>query len=658
MHTKSSVETNIEKIAQLFPHCITEAEDKNGNLQKCIDFTLLQQELKNVIVEPNQERYRLDWVGKKKAILEANAPIAKTLRPAREESVNFDTTENLFIEGDNLDALKLLQESYLGKVKIIYIDPPYNTGKDFIYKDNFSENSGDFLQRSEQIDEDGNRLISNTETNGRFHSDWLTMIFSRLKLARNLLSDDGVIFISIDDKEVYNLRKLCNEIFGESNFIAELIRNTNSSKNQSNFVSVSHEYCLIYAKNESFLTAKYQNNKWQVKKNNIDEYLSKVKTLQNKGLTNDEITAELKELTKYPRFIDFTNYWYFDERGLYRKGDLGGVKNGNMLKIVNPLTNKEDPIPPGGFRYTQEKMQDLIMDNRVHFHTDGSLPTIKRYLDENSNQRPKSIMSDDQRPDYTYLQNMFGCTVFDNPKQMDFMKRIIGIFEKETLILDFFAGSSTTADAVMQLNAEDAGNRKFIMVQLPERIDDTEKKKKDNKEAIEFCDKHNMPRNIAEISKERIRRAGAKIKADNAGKDGIDTLDVGFRVLKVDSTNMRDVYYRPDDYSQDMLTQMRSNIKDDRSGEDLLFQVMLDWGVPLTLPIECKTIQGAKVYIVGINSLVASFDTITTQMLDEIAELKPLKFVSCERAIAYDQDKTNIKERLKQLSPETEVKFI
>ncbi|MDG6247181.1 site-specific DNA-methyltransferase [Glaesserella parasuis] len=655
MHTENLVAKNIEKLTALFPNCITEMRNEQGEIIKGVDFDLLRQELSEVLVEGNQERYRLDWVGKKQAILAANEPIAKTLRPCREESVNFDTTQNLFIEGDNLDALKLLQETYLGKIKMIYIDPPYNTGNDFIYNDDFTENYNDFLERSNQIDEEGNRLTANTESNGRFHSDWLSMMYSRLKLARNLLSDDGVIFISIDDNEIHNLRKITDEIFGSDNFIAEIIRNTNSSKNQSLFVSVSHEYCLTYSKDINILSKLHSNNKWGVEKNNLKEYLSSVRTLKNKGLTHNEITEELKELTKYPRFIDFTNYWYFDDTGLYRKGDLGGVKNGNKTPIINPLTGKEDPIPPGGFRYSEEKLSILIKENRIHFHTDGSLPAIKRYLHENETQRPKSIMSDDQRPDYSLLQEMK--LSFDNPKQMAFMKRILSIFGKDMLVMDFFAGSSTTAHAVMQLNAEDNGNRRFIMVQLPEKTDEKSEAYKAGYSTI------------AEISKERIRRAGNRIIAEQTDRIGSDRqdyalinstpqLDIGFRVLKIDSTNMKDVYYTPDKLSQSLLDQMTSHIKEDRSAEDLLFQVMLDWGIELSLSITRKTIDNATIYFVGENSLVACFDPLTREIINEIAQAMPLRVVSCESAIIADHDKTNIKERFKQLSPDTEVRFL
>ncbi|GAA8292898.1 site-specific DNA-methyltransferase [Helicobacter pylori] len=483
--------------------------------------------------------YELTWMGKGLANALYSEPCQKQLK--LQESFTPQTSankhpNNAIIIGDNLDALKLLKSAYSEKIKMIYIDPPYNTtNENFIYPDNFRQDYQKILrevglmeidENGEEIESESLKFFKNTQGSGT-HSGWLSFMLPRLKLARDLLKEDGVIFISIDDNECANLKILCDEIFGEDNFVAEIVRNTNSSKNQSLFISVSHEYCLIYAKNISFLSKKHENNKWQVSKNNVKEYYSRVKTLQNKDLSSDEITEELKELTKYPRFMDFTNYWYFDEKGLYRKDNLGGVKNGNKFKIINPLTNQEDPIPPGGFRYSKEKLQELIKDNRIHFHTDGSLPTLKRYLDENHTQRPKSIMSDDQRPDYALLQELFnGIMVFDNPKQMAFMQRIIGIAtEKGDIILDFFAGSGTTAHAVMELNAEDKGNREFILVQIDEEI-------KEDKSAYDFC--KNVLKSakpvISDITIERVKRAAQKIIESSKDSD----LNCGFKVYTLE----------------------------------------------------------------------------------------------------------------------------
>ena len=638
LHTPNKADENYKKLAALFPNAVTETIDENGEVVRAIDKDILMQEIAVKVVEGREERYQFTWPDKKKAILTANAPISKTLRPCREESVDFDNTENLYIEGDNLDVLKLLQETYLGKIKMIYIDPPYNTGNDFVYNDDFAESTAEYLENSGQFDDEGNRLVANTESNGRFHTDWLNMIYPRLKLAKDLLADDGVIFISIDDCEYDNLKNVCDEIYGGVNYIATIVRNTNSSKNQSLFVSVSHEYCLIYAKNVEFLKVKHADLKWEVPKNNVDEYVAKVKQLQKEGLSSDAITEELKSLTKYPRFIDFTNYWYFDEKGLYSKGDLGGVPNGNKTPILNPITGDFDPVPPGGFRFNPEKMEDLKKRNLIHFHTDGSLPRIKRYLSENLGQRPKSIMSDDQRPDSSLMKEFN--TPFDNPKQLSFISRITGILDNDSMVLDFFSGSATTAHAVMQLNAEDGGNRKFIMVQLPEETDE-------KSEAYKAGYK-----NICEIGKERIRRAGAKIKEESPLTT--QNLDTGFRVLKLDSSNMKDVYYNPSDYSRDLFDTLTDNIKEDRTPEDLLFQVMLDLGVLLSSKIEESVIAGKKVFSVADNFLVACFDeNVTEETITAIAKMQPYYFVMRDSSMANDSVATNFDQLFATYSPDT-----
>ena len=642
MESLNLTSQNIEKIEALFPNCITESRDENGQLKISVNFKMLKQMLSQDIVD-GDEAYEFTWVGKKESIVEANKSIRKTLRPAPEESVDWDNTENLYIEGDNLEVLKLLQESYLGKVKMIYIDPPYNTGNDFIYNDDFKVSNEEYAEESGEYDEDGNRMFKNTDSNGRFHSDWCSMIYSRLLVAKNLLREDGVIFISIDDNELENLEKICNEIFGKENFIANITRNTNSSKNQSLFVSISHEYCLVYSKNISMLSSIHSENKWAVEKNNIHEYKKRVEILKNKDLTDEDITQELKELTKYPRFIDFTNYWYFDNKGVYAKADLGGVTNGNMEPIFNPLTNQFDPIPPGGFRYKKEKLEQLIEDNRIHFHKDGSLPRLKRYLEENLKQRPKSIMSDDQRPDNRMLKNM-GLS-FDNPKQLVFIKRILSIFEKNDIYMDFFSGSSTTAHAVMELNAEDKGNRKFIMVQLPEETDE-------KSEAYKAGYK-----NICEIGKERIRRAGDKIKSENLLLTS--NLDTGFRVLKVDSSNMKDIYYSPNEISQDFLSSLESNIKEDRTDLDLLFGCLLEWGLPLSLPYKSIEIDGCVVHNYNEGDLIACFEeNISENVMKEIAKLTPLRAVFRDSSFENSAEKINTSEIFKLLSPDTKIKVI
>lgn len=633
-----------KKLEELVPEAIADGK---------VDVIKLKELLAEDAGEPN-ERFGLFWPGKKQALRAAQEPTTATLRPAKDESKDWDTTNNIFIEGDNLEVLKVLQKQYHNSIKMIYIDPPYNTGKDFVYPDNFKEGLQNYLEFSQQVDEGNKKISTNTETAGRYHSNWLNMMYPRLKLARNLLTDDGVIFISIDDAEQANLKKMCDEIFGEGNFIAQIIRNTNSSKNQSLFVSVSHEYCLVFARNIDSLSKKYNDNKWSVPKNNIDEYMRRVKKLQNEGLSGEEITNELKNLTNYPRFIDFTNYWYFDDRGLYRKDNIGGVKNGNMNPIHNPVTNKLDLVPPGGYRYSPEKIQQLISENRIHFHSDGSLPTIKRYLSENSNQRPKSIMSDDQRPDYSMLKSMG--ILFDNPKQMAFMLRILSIFEKDSTILDFFAGSGTTAHAVMQLNAEDGGNRKHIMVQLPEPTDE-------KSEAFKAGYKK-----ISDIARERINRAGEKIKADFADKlaERETPLDVGYRTYKLADTNFTKWQSAPTGDLTELqarLDLMRESSNDNASEEDLLVEVLLKMGLPLTTRTQTVDVDGLHVY-----QVVAEGDSTEGQpvlYLNEhakptleqlraiITDLTPSKFVILDDAFQGDnQLKTNLVQTCKSYDVE------
>ena len=605
MHTANLVAKNIEKLTALFPNCITETRNEQGEIIKGVDFDLLRQELSEVLVEGEQERYTLNWVGKKESILAANASIAKTLRPCREESVNFDTTENLFIEGDNLDALKLLQENYLGKVKMIYIDPPYNTGNDFIYNDDFAENTEEFLIRSNQIDKDGDRLIANTESNGRFHSDWLSMMYSRLRLARNLLTNDGVIFISIDDNEQANLKRICDEIFGEGNFVGQIAwRRTDNQSNIGNMAKVK-EYILLYAKNLENMV------------------LGRLPLLE----------SAIKE------------YRYSDEKGKFRRNILLHKTRGRHSYPVKTASGK---ILTGPWMINAEQFKALEANNLIYWTRGGDeQPYGKIYLSDSKGQIPNDFWGieygTNQRASLE-VEALFEKRYFDFPKPVSWIKSLLSIgSDKDSLILDFFAGSGTTAHAVMQLNAEDNGNRKFICVQLPEKT---------SEKSEAFNAGYST---IAEISKERIRRASSQILQN---LDENKPLDVGFRVLKIDSSNMKDIYYQPEQYDKTMLDHMVSHIKEDRTAEDLLFQVMLDWGIELSLPIERKTIDGSEVYFVAGNTLVACFDKFTMNVVDEIAKVKPLRVVSTELAIMHDQDKTNIKERFKQLSPDTEVRFL
>ncbi len=680
MHTPNLVDSNIERLAALFPNCVTEKpktdeqgkviRDMNGEvvLERGIDFELLKQELSHSVIDGSQERYRLDWVGKREAIVTANSPIAKTLRPCRDESVDFETTGNLFIEGDNLEALKLLQESYLGKVKMIYIDPPYNTGNDFIYNDDFAADTAEFFERSGQVDADGNRLVANTESNGRFHSDWLSMMYSRLKLARNLLADDGVLFISIDEKEVFNLQKICDEVFGSVNHVENFhiqVRYANKSLNEDSDFQRVMEYVLIYCKDsnefvpnkphepydlskfifsieeigkgeEIFIGNKkvtvFKDKEWKIKKHSQARLGLLKETWASGSLINQSGSAS-EFLAKY----------------LIDRKPLDGL--GVLYKIDNM---GEDGL---GFRYvTGPQKEDAI---RGKFYSGVPLERQEEMrLGVSKKYRP-IVNFYDFSADFGNIRNEGGIAFNSGKKPVKLLMQLMDIanLDENSIILDFFAGSSTTAHAVMQANAIEQVNRKFIMVQINEQIN-----KDKQKEAFNFCMENRLPTTIAEISKERIRRAGAKIKADNADKEGINELDTGFRVLKIDTTNMNDIYYRPQDYSQDLLHQLENNIKEDRSDEDLLFQFMLDTGVPLSLPIERTELSsksgGHTIYQVGGNSLIASLDYIDANMVNDIAALNPLKFITSERAIATDSDKTNIKERFKQLSPHTDVRFI
>lgn len=644
MHSPNLVDTNIEKISALFPNCITETKDENGELKKAVDFDLLKQELSQILVEGEQERYRLDWVGKKEAILTANAPIAKTLRPCRDESVNFDKTGNLFIEGDNLEALKLLQENYLGKVKMIYIDP-YNTGNDFIYEDDFAESTEAFFEKSNQVDKEGNRLIANTETNGRFHSDWLSMIYSRLKLARNLLKDDGVLFISCDDSELYNLKKILDEVFGSNNFIGNLIIKSNPRGSQSdNFKAIVHEYLLAYVKDSFSAEALLDTlSDDMIKEYNLNDENGNYRLLGLR-MRGGSWRREQRPLLFYPFYINPLNNSFSLNKD---------TEHSIEILPIQPSTGED-----GTWRWSKSKVENegnLLIAKPIVRNGENTWDIFQKdYLhnDEGIKGTKLKTILDAKELNYqngsVEVKQLFdNKSVFDFPKPKYLIQKILSLVSTNNeIILDFFSGSATTAHAVMQLNAEDNGNRKFIMVQLPEQVDE-------KKEAFKAGYK-----NIVEISKERIRRAGKKIIEDNANEEGIRNLDIGFRVLKIDSTNMKDVYYTPDAIKQSDLIEMASNIKEDRTSEDLLFQVMLDWGLELSLPIERKTLDGKEVFYVAGNSLVACFDELTFDLVDEVAKDHPLRFVSAEKAIHLDHDKTNIKERFKQLSPDTEVKFL
>ena len=628
MHSVNKVEENIRKIGELFPNTLTEVtkgyrEDGSAIIEQAIDFDVLRQELSSFVVDGPEERYQFTWPDKKKSILLANAPIAKTLRPCREESVDFDTTENLYIEGDNLDALKLLQETYLGKVKMIYIDPPYNTGNDFVYEDDFARSTSEYLANSGQFDEEGNRLVQNTESNGRFHTDWLNMMYPRLKLAKDLLTDDGVIFISIDDNEVENLKKVCNEVFGSANYIATFPWRKRTAKSDVPFgVSQDYEWIGAYAKTQSFFAS-----------------------IEGK----ERKYFETPDLPGQPwRIHDLTTQRTAGER-----------PNSDFI-MVNPKTGEEYPANPlRTWAMTKDTFPKYYKENRIVFPGDYNFLKITkpafRYFKKDDER--KSGRNFGMKPVSTRLpddigmsldgtkemSDLFGSKVFSFPKPMALVKFLVAtatILEKDSIILDFFSGSATTAHAVMQLNAEDGGERKFIMIQLPE---ETDEKSEAHKAGF---------KNIVEIGKERIRRAGQKIK-DEAGLMGQD-LDIGFRVLKVASTNMEDVYYKPTDYKQDDILLFADNVKSNRSPEDLLFQVMLDLGILLSSKIEEINIGGKTVFNVADGYLLACFDRdVSNEVITEIAQKQPYYAVFRDSSIASDSVAANFEQIFAAYSPST-----
>ena len=604
------VNQNIEKLAALFPNCVTESA--NG---KAIDFDLLKQELNHEVIEGNKERYRLEWPGKREAIVTANLPTTKTLRPVREDSVDFDNTENLYIEGDNLEVLKLLQESYLGKIKMIYIDPPYNTGNDFVYKDNYRKYVQKELLESGQKDEYKQRLVANPETAGRYHSDWLSMMYPRLKLARNLLTDDGVIFISIDDNEIHNLREICGEIFGIGNFIATVVwERSFSPVNLKKHFSESHDYIISIAKDINILTCNGLSRK--------DDESGRYKNLDN------------------------------DPRGRWASSDMtvGPPIPAKIYEIETPGGRKLKPTSGRCWLYTKDRFQEMVLDNRIWFGEKGNnTPRVKKFLTEvKDGITPMTVWNykdvGHSQEAAQKLKDLFdGKDYFDYPKSIPLLERVFQLYSnKDSIILDFFSGSATSAHAVMQLNSEDGGKRKFINVQLPENTNE-------KSEAFKAGYK-----NICEIGKERIRKAAKKIKKDT----GAD-IDYGFRVYKLDESNMQDVYYKPQEYNQTQLDAFADNVKPDRTADDLLAQVMLDWGLPLSLKIEQASINGKQVFKVADNLLFACFDNgIDEAFAKEIAKEAPLRIVFKDSGFKDDTAKTNVKQLLKQLSPETEMKVI
>ena len=620
MHTPNIAEANIARIRELFPHCVTEARDDAGNVSQSVDFEQLRQELSSTLVDGMQERYHLNWPGKREASLTANAPIAKTLRPIREESIDFDTTRNLFIEGDNLDALKLLQETYLGRVKMIYIDPPYNTGSDFIYEDDFAQETEEYLRSSNQKDDSGKRLSANTSANGRFHSDWLSMMLPRLRLARHLLHDDGVIFISIDDSEAANLKLLCDEIFGTQNFYCSFVWKRRSGAMDSvDNTSVDHEYVLCYAKNKG--------------------------RLAGIGRT-------------YAGYTNSDN----DPRGPWKADNLSaGKAGGDVHYPIKDPSNGNEFLPPQGryWPYSRKTMAEKISEGRIIFPAFASgRPMLKRFKNEakfdtvpvstwmvsrTDDRVSNSLIAPLNTQATRELQDIFDAKLFPHPKSTQLIESLASqcLGDDDEIVLDFFSGSGTTAHAIFARNAACGTNTRFILVQLPE-----------------VCPPESAAATagfstIADIAKERIRRASDQFKRSGA------KIDVGFRVFKIDSSNMKEVFYTPDVVSQDLLSDQVNNIREDRTSEDLLFQVLLDWGVDLALPISQETIDGKPVFFVDDNALAACFETgINEDFVKLLAKRSPMRVVFRDAGFASDSVKINVEQIFKLMSPGTEVKTI
>lgn len=672
MQTANKADENFKKLAAMFPNAVTETINENGEVVRAIDKDVLMQEISCTVVDGNEERYQFTWPDKKKSVLLANAPINKTLRPCREESVDFDTTENLYIEGDNLEVLKLLQETYLGKIKMIYIDPPYNTGNDFVYEDDFAQNTDEYLANSGQFDEEGNRMVQNTESNGRFHTDWLNMIYPRLKLAKDLLADDGVIFISIDDNEQVNLSKVCDEIFGPNNRIGPIIQNKQNAKNDTVNIQKNHEFILIYrkstiidgAKVKATLSRRVVTYRDVLEENGQFYYLNDPITTRGEGgtlnarpnlgytiyynpktgdfLAKSDYNIQLAKTENnedivYHTDTDLIEKGYVTVRPPRVRGQLGcwtwALDKFNAEKHSVVITGK-----PGS--YTARKR--TFVDSNCVICKEGKLVYMST-VEANS----RSILDFSTNEGTNELSSLIKGNVFNNPKNLEMIKYLISLVQdSNAYVLDFFSGSSTTAHAVMQLNAEDGGHRKFIMVQLPEKCDE-------KSEAYKAGYK-----TICEIGKERIRRAGKKIREENADNSSLLTpnskLDTGFRVLKCDTSNMKDVYYNPSEYEVNMFSRLEDNIKEDRTPEDLLFQVMLDLGVLLSSKIEETTIAGKKVFNVEDNYLIACFDSdVSEETIKAIAKQKPYYFVMRDSSMASDSVATNFDQIFATYSPDT-----
>lgn len=632
METIDITERNVERIGELFPNCITEKMDENGNIRKGVNFDILKQMLSEDVVEGG-ESYEFTWVGKKAAIVEANKPIRKTLRPCLGDSVNWNNTENLYIEGDNLEVLKLLQESYLGKVKLIYIDPPYNTGNDFVYRDDFSTTADKYDQEAGVYNPDGHKLFRNTDTNGRFHSDWCSMIYSRILLARNLLKEDGAIFISIDDNEICNLKKICDEIFGAENFVAQLTIIVKPEGRRYGAFAKSHDYMIVYAKSISELSL----NEIEVEGTGY-RYEDEFGGFNLKGLRNRNVqafNATNRPNLRYPFYVDVNNP---DRNGLFK---VTPIETEGFLCVEASVVDGLESV----WRWGKEKALAQKDDLTAYRGNDGDIRIFQK--ERKLTQTPKTVWSGKEiisNKGTKEVQEILGKGVFDFPKPLELLKTVVTIGSREDdIVLDFFSGSATTAHAVMAKNIEDGSNRKFIMIQLPESTEEGSAARRAGYKTI--CD----------IGRERIRRVGEALKKE----DLKNMQDFGFRAFRLDTTNMKDVYYAAGEYSQDILRMLESNIKDDRSSLDLLYGCLLEWGLPLSMPYKSEIINGCKVHTYNDGDLIACFDeNIPNSAIKEIARRQPLRAVFRDNSFNSSPSKINVREIFKMLAPDTRVKVI
>lgn len=646
LHSPDLTARNVERIAQLFPHVITESRDAEGNVTLALDFDLLRQELSDHVVEGPQERYQLDWPGKRAAAFTSNAPIAKTLRPVRAESVDFDTTKNLFIEGDNLDALKLLQESYVGKVKLIYIDPPYNTGSDFVYEDDFAESSADYLLRSGQTAVTGDRLVANAESNGRFHSDWLSMMYSRLKLARGLLTDDGVLIVAIDDHEHANLRSLLDLVFGADNFLANVVWQ-GSGKNDARFTAGGLDYMLIYARSKTTLIS--LDVRLKGPKRGYDDVMEAGRRAwEESGNDAARATVLYRDWWKTKPDVEAGLKAYSEIDGLgqiFTRDNLASPNPRENLQyeVLHPVTGQPVPMHAYGWRLSRVAMEERAMQGQILFGADHTTtPRFKRLLSDMDRQAIRPVIQQERAPATDALVDLLDGKIFDYPKDVDVLSVWIDAVtsgDKDAVILDFFAGSGSTGHAVMNLNAADGGQRRYILVQLDEAVD------------------HPDYDTIADIARERLRRAGARVKKESGLLTG--GLDVGFRSLHVATTNMTDTLQTAGDLVQIALSDAISSVKPGRSDEDLLFQVLLDWGLDLAELIEVEEFESRRVLSVADDALVACFaNDINSAVVNEIASRRPLRAVFLDSGFATDAARINAEQIFREVSPETEVRTI